>query len=110
MSPLRKMNLRLLPLVLVFALVGLPPVVAGAQRPAVLRGQITDQLGAAIVGASVTLTGSGANEQTTQTDDRGGYRFSGLIPGAYNLRTVATGFAAYEKSGLNLAEGQTHTL
>ena len=49
-----------------------------AQRPTSLRGQVTDQFGAVVVGATVTVTDSKGKQQTIQTDSNGAYRFDGL--------------------------------
>jgi len=51
-----------------------------AQRTISLRGQVTDQFASVIVGASVTLADQNGKQQTTQTDDQGGYRFNELVP------------------------------
>src|SRR2546430_9073873 len=88
-------------------LVLLPVLTALAQRGAALRGQITDQMGAVIVGASITLTDQNGKQQVTESDDRGAYRFNGLASGTYSLRAAQSGFATYEQSGLNLGSGAT---
>src|SRR3982750_1582981 len=58
-----------------------------------LRGLVTDELGAAIVGASVTLTDAGASQKKTTTNAEGVYSFAGLTPGKYSLEVAAPGFA-----------------
>ena len=98
--------LPLLAVVLLFVL----PARTLAQRPSALRGQVTDQLGAAVAGASITLIDSRGKELSTVTDDRGLYRFNALAAGAYTLRAVAPGFADYEKTGMTLSDGQTEAL
>src|SRR6266849_4006445 len=80
---------------------------ATAQRGASLRGQVTDQLGAVIVAASITLIDQSGKEQTTQTDDRGSYHFNGLAPGAYSLKVRQAGFANYDQTSLSLGSGLT---
>ncbi|MDX6694463.1 MAG: hypothetical protein QOF02_2066 [Blastocatellia bacterium] len=70
-----------------------------------LRGQLTDELGGLIVGASVTLTNGVGLSLTTTTDNEGGYQFSGLAPGNYDLRTEARGFAVHESPGLEVRPG-----
>jgi uncharacterized surface anchored protein len=61
-----------------------------------LRGLITDELGAAIVGASVTLTDAQGSQKKTTTNAEGVYTFTGLAPGKYSLSATATGFASSE--------------
>jgi len=63
------------------------------QARGTLRGLITDELGAAIVGANVTLTDATGAQKKTTTNGEGVYNFVGLAPGKYTLQAVATGFA-----------------
>ena len=79
---------------------------AAAQGAATLRGQITDQLGAVITGASVTLINEAGEEQVTKTDERGVYRFSNLRPGTYRLQAIHRGFAADQQKDVTLTDGQ----
>lgn len=65
----------------------------GQSRGGSLRGLITDELGAAIVGASVTLTDAQGSQKKTTTNAEGVYIFTGLAPGKYSLSAIATGFA-----------------
>jgi len=74
-----------------------------AQRGASLRGQVTDQLGAVIVGVAVTLTNANGKQQATQTDSIGAYRFDNLAPGVYSLSAAQKGFAPQTLTGLNLS-------
>ncbi len=84
-------------------------VTAFAQRPASLRGQVTDQLGAVIVAVKVTLTSSQGQEKVAQTDSNGRYLFENVAPGAYSLVADQKGFAAYSNPDLNLSAGaNTH--
>jgi Carboxypeptidase regulatory-like domain/TonB dependent receptor len=84
-------------------------VIVLAQRASSLRGQVTDQLGAVIIGVTVTLTDANAKQQTTQTDGSGTYRFDNLAPGIYSLRAAQKGFALYTRTGLSLPSGnRTH--
>ena len=64
-----------------------------AQGRASLRGLITDEFGAAIVGAAVTLTDASGAQKTATTNAEGNYSFTGLTPGRYKVRAIATGFA-----------------
>ncbi|HET6861512.1 MAG TPA: carboxypeptidase-like regulatory domain-containing protein, partial [Pyrinomonadaceae bacterium] len=58
-----------------------------------LRGLITDELGAAIVGANVILTSETGVEKRTTTNAEGVYTLNGLAPGKYILQATAAGFA-----------------
>src|SRR3981189_2965734 len=56
----------------------------------------TDAVGAAVVGAQVTLTNTGTSEKHTQTtNDQGTYSFVNVIPGEYRLDIEKTGFKHY---------------
>jgi len=68
-------------------------VVAAQQTRGTLRGLITDELGAAIVGANVTLTDASGAQKKTTTNGEGVYNFAGLAPGKYTVVAVSPGFA-----------------
>ncbi len=58
-----------------------------------LKGTVRDPAGAAVPGATVTLTNSATNQNlTTTSDSNGGYGFSLLAPGSYEVTFAATGF------------------
>src|ERR1700754_977374 len=67
--------------------------VAAQQTRGTLRGLITDELGAAIVGANVTLTDATGTQKKTTTNAEGVYTFSGLTLGKYTITAFAPGFA-----------------
>jgi len=75
-----------------------------AAQPArsTLRGLITDELGAAIVGANVTLTDAAGAQKKTTTNNEGVYNFAGLAPGKYTLQASALGFAPSESKEVDL--------
>jgi hypothetical protein len=56
-------------------------------------GDVKDQQGAVVVGATVTVVNlaTGA-ERTTKTDATGAYQFRGLAPGLYRVKVDAAGF------------------
>jgi hypothetical protein len=56
-------------------------------------GTVTDQSGATISGANVTLTNTGTAERRTgQTDNSGSYQFVNLVPGVYRIDVETKGF------------------
>src|SRR6516164_4445872 len=67
--------------------------VAQPQGSARLRGQVTDEQGGVISGATITLIDSNNVEKTTTTNDQGNYTFNNVAPGKYFLRAIASGFA-----------------
>src|SRR6266540_3264904 len=99
---------------IVVALASLAMMIAGAtaafaqasSSTAELRGQVTDANGAAIPNAKLTLTDvvKGASRAAT-SDGEGNYVFLGLLPGSYDLKVEAQGFAA-SATRLELTVGQ----
>ena len=81
----------------------------GAQaQTATLEGQVTDALGGAVVGASVTATAAGLEAALTATTDATGtYRFTSLPDGTYALTVSRSGFRTERRAGLRLAAGDT---
>lgn len=70
-----------------------------------LRGQVTDQSGAIVPGAMVTLTGpSGATQSAKSTRD-GTYSFSGLAPGEYVVQASAPSLVLPEPVKVSLKSG-----
>jgi hypothetical protein len=73
-----------------------------AQGRANLRGQISDEFGASIVGATVTLTDAAGAQKTATTNADGGYSFTGLAPGKYKIHATAAGFATSEDAEVDV--------
>jgi hypothetical protein len=60
-----------------------------------LVGTIIDKSGAAIAGATVTVTNAATGvKASTTTNAAGEYRFGNLIPGNYDINAMAKGFAS----------------
>ena len=76
--------------------------VAAQQARGTLRGLITDELGAAIVGASVTLTDATGVQKKATTNGEGIYSFTGLTFGNYKLQAIAPGFAQSDEQTVEL--------
>jgi hypothetical protein len=81
-------SLRALPLLLLaFA------ATAFAQTTASIQGSVTDQSGAAVVGANVTVKNTALGiERTTQTSSTGSYEIPALPPGIYSVQIKTSGF------------------
>jgi len=76
-----------------------------------LQGTITDQSGAVVGGADVTLVGSTlVGTKTLKTDGKGYYHFANLPPGNYNLTATAQGFKSIKRDGITLEVGHLPTL
>jgi hypothetical protein len=75
-------------LLLVFA------TAAFAQNTAKILGTVTDQSGAAVVGAKVTVKNADLGiERTTQTSSSGSYEVPALPPGKYSVQVQMNGFS-----------------
>ena len=67
--------------------------VALAQYRAGIQGAVTDSQGAAVAGATVTLTSKETNRtQTTKSGEGGFYRFDRLSPGSYSISAEMANF------------------
>lgn len=73
-----------------------------SQGRASLRGLITDEFGAAIVGATVTLSDASGAQKIATTNADGNYSFTGLTPGRYKVHAIATGFATSEDAEVDV--------
>lgn len=81
-------------------------LVAAQQNRGTLRGVITDELGAVIVGANVTLTDAGGVQKKTTTNAEGVYNYAGLAPGKYSLIAVAPGFSPSDIKEIDITAGR----
>src|SRR5262252_2031008 len=70
-----------------------------------LRGQVTDQNGAVVPKARVTLDGPSGLVKTAATDDRGGYSFTELGPGDYSVTASAPNLTLQEPAKITLKSG-----
>ena len=78
-----------------FAVLALLAGLAAAQSTSSLNGSVTDPSGAAVAGASITLTDPATgSKRSTSSNASGLYQFLDVPPGDYRLEANATGFAA----------------
>ena len=82
----------------------------GQQTRGTLHGVISDELGASVVGATVTVTDAAGVAKTAVTNGEGAYTVSGLAPGTYSVKVEAPGFAVSEDSTVEIAAGQRKAL
>ena len=72
-----------------------------------VRGTVTDQTGALLVKATITITNDATNiSETAQTDEHGQYFFTGLRPASYTIKAQVTGFRVMEKKNVVLQVDQ----
>jgi hypothetical protein len=72
-----------------------------------VRGTVTDQSGAMVVNATVTITNDATNiSQSAHSDDHGQYFFTGLRPAVYTVKVEVSGFRISEKKNVVLQVDQ----
>ncbi len=76
-----------------------------------LTGVVSDNSGAVIPGANVTLTDEGTNiAANSVTNSSGIYLFTEIRPGTYTIHVDAHGLAAQERKAVTLAVSQSATI
>jgi outer membrane receptor protein involved in Fe transport len=100
----------LLLLLLLVSLLWSGNLFAQATASGSIQGTVTDNSGAVVVGADVTITNrANATTRSTSTSGTGAYRFDLLAAGDYLVTTTKGGFAKSTTS-LELLVGQTATI
>ena len=89
-------------LIFIFILIFTAQILPAQTVAGSLKGQVTDQLGAIIVGANVTLVAENGAEKSVMTNGKGIYTFLNLASGSYVLRVTAQSFALYEQTNLEI--------
>lgn len=82
----------------------------GQQGKGNLKGQVSDEFGGVIVGATVVAIDQNGVEKTATTNGDGNFVINGLAPGKYTLRVIALGFAIYESADVELLAGRSQEL
>ncbi|MCU1298551.1 MAG: Oar protein, partial [Acidobacteriaceae bacterium] len=68
-----------------------------------ILGSVTDQSGAALSGATISITDlARGTTRTLTTDGSGEYAAPDLVPGAYKVRAEAKGFKSVERLNIEL--------
>ena len=84
--------------------------VASAQNVGTIQGTVTDDTGAVIPGATVSAVNSRGIPKTAGTNENGAYTINGLVPGIYTIRITTTGFAPFEKPGVEISSSKPVSL
>ncbi|HEY6403635.1 MAG TPA: TonB-dependent receptor [Blastocatellia bacterium] len=83
-------------------------LVLGQSDRGTITGTVTDSTGAAVPGASVTVTNTATNANSTAvTTNEGVYSIPALQPGAYRMRVEKSGFKRSEIAQVTVAVGST---
>ncbi|HOL73668.1 MAG TPA: carboxypeptidase-like regulatory domain-containing protein, partial [Bryobacteraceae bacterium] len=90
-------------LALAAALLGTAPALWSQEMRGTIAGRITDQSGASIPGAQVTITNQATNVVTeVVTNVEGNYVAPFLPPGVYSIRVQREGFQSMTRSEITL--------
>jgi hypothetical protein len=80
-----------------------PLTLLGQESRATLTGRVSDQNGAAIPGATVSITSQQTQlAETATTNEEGNYTVPFLLPGRYTVKVEAQGFKAAESDKVEL--------
>ncbi|HVW76479.1 MAG TPA: carboxypeptidase regulatory-like domain-containing protein [Alloacidobacterium sp.] len=82
-----------------------------AQFSSGIVGTVQDQSGAAIAGATVTISDTRLGiSKTATTNDSGYFRFDSIAASTYTVHIEANGFTGWDQKNLVLQPGETRTL
>ena len=82
-----------------------------AQSQSRMTGTVTDNTGAVIPGASVTISNMATGvEQAVKTNASGVYSFPNVVPGQYIVLVEYTGFKGFSQTGVTMDTGFTRTV
>lgn len=99
-----------LSLLLVATLLSIPFLIAHAAGGRI-EGKITDPKGAAITGATVTVTNQVTKQDfTAVTDNQGKYKVEGLPAGIYTVRVVSKGFNEGRRDEVKVEDNSAATI
>src|SRR5438034_7220934 len=102
-APVRSSSLVIVVILALVAVCASPPGLSAQVLYGSLVGNVTDESGAAIPGATVTITHreTGASRDAV-TDATGAYRFPTLQSGTYTITVKLTGFRTFTRSDVQL--------
>ncbi len=72
-----------------------------------VTGTVSDQSGAVLAGATVTLSNSSGVKKSATTSNIGVFKVSDLPPGTYDMEVTAPNFKSFQTSGIALTAGDT---
>src|ERR1044071_9516740 len=72
-------------------------VLGAQQTTGILRGTVTDESGALIPAARITVSGPGGMRKNVQSQADGTYTLVGLAPGKYTVRLTVPGFVPFQQ-------------
>jgi hypothetical protein len=107
MHSLRKKKTRSMFLISILLCFAFIPMALGQMITGDIIGTVTDPSGAAIPGATVTVTNTGTQlTRKTETNSIGDYSLTLLQTGTYSISIEATGFKVYRLAEMSLSSAQ----
>ncbi|MBZ5539694.1 MAG: carboxypeptidase regulatory-like domain-containing protein [Acidobacteriia bacterium] len=101
----------ILGLAVLLALPSAPAFGQGAATFSSLVGDVTDQNGGALAGATVTVTNTGTGiSSSAQTDSSGHFGFQRLPAGSYDVLVESAAFKKWEAKNVTLAAGREESI
>ncbi len=82
-----------------------PQTNAAGSTTGAVEGNVTDQTGAVLVGATVKVANASGVVATTVSDDKGNYSVKGLPPGPYTITVTQPGFKDFVTDHLTVSAG-----
>lgn len=95
---------------LVLVLITLCQLTIKAQTTGAIAGTVSDQTGAIVPNATVTVKGEGGQEFNVNTSDNGTYRIPAVSNGLYSVTVVAAGFKTFVASNVKVDVGLPSTV
>jgi hypothetical protein len=87
------------------------PLLAQGETTSAIVGSVSDRTGAAIAGATVTVTGMDTGmKRSVKTDDAGRFNFPQLRPGSYSVTAEADRFEVQQNNSVVAGLGQKQTV
>jgi hypothetical protein len=87
------------------------PALAQGETTSAIVGSVTDQTGAAVSGATVTVTSAESGlKRSVKTDESGRFSFPQLKPGTYSVKAAADGLETRQSSSVAAGLGQKQTV
>jgi hypothetical protein len=87
------------------------PLLAQGETTSAIVGSVSDRTGAAIAGATVTVTGTDTGmKRSVKTDDAGRFNFPQLKPGSYSVRAEADRFEVQQNNSVVAGLGLKQTV
>jgi len=102
------MNLKLSICIFIFVLGSVSNLFA--QGTGGITGTVTDEKGAKVAGAQVTLTSSAGLQLNTSTDDNGAFEYRSLRSGSYFVQVKANGFSVFTSEEIQFNRGEDKPL